>query len=643
MSKKKRKIRAATSAPAPKAPRAEKKRPLFLWPILLLALGLRLAYLKFSQTSPFYEPLLLDAHYYHEWALRMANGDFGNGVFYGLPLYPFFLACIYKLFHGSLLAAKLVQILLGVVTVYFVYRIAEKISDQKIAAIAALIAACYGPLIFHEAVLIPEAFGIPLYAASFFMAIQFVQNPTVKRGLWLGMLFGLSMLTKAGILIFISVFLANYFWKHPKKAEPGFYCLVAFFLTLAPVTAHNVIGGKDWVLLTSHSGFNFYIGNNEHAEGVFNPPEGTGTNVDAQIEDSKAVAERALGRELKPSEVSKYWSEKAWDFIQKKPAKFFELCIRKLVLFFDSREISDIEDYQFSGLFNPFLKIPWPNFSLLGPLFFLGLALGYKKLRHLPLILVWVGGYLVGMMAFFVNARYRLPLLPVMIPVAAFGAERFCADFIEGRWKQWALSLAVLAAGFGLTRFHLVGTNFSRDYVNAADAWVEKEQIVRALPLYQKAMEIDPENTKAVLGMAVALTKLGRAEEAKDYYLKCLALDPGNSQAHNNLGLWYDQKGEAEEAEQHFLEAIRLKPNSPQAHNNLGMSYGKRGRSAEAIEEFKKAIQLNPLSPRSYTNLGLIYYQQGDKEKAKSLWEKALTINPQFEEARKALELLSHS
>ena len=612
----------------------------FLWAILLFALGLRLLYLKLGQSSPFYEPLLLDAHYYHEWALRIAKGDFGDGVFYGLPLYPFFLGGIYKLFHGSLLAAKLAQVLLGLVTVYFVYRIAEKISDKKTAVISALMAACYGPLIFHEGIFIPEALGTPLYAATFFMAIRFLQNPTKTRGAWLGLLFGFSMLSKAGILIFILIFLGSYLWNFPKKKSPVLCCFFVFCLTLAPVTAHNVFYGKDFVWLTSHAGFNFYVGNNERAEGVFAPPKGTGTNVDAQIEDSKAVAEQAMGRELKPSEVSKYWSDKAWDFIHKHPAKFFELCARKLALFFDSREISDIEDYQFSALFNPFLKIPWPNFSLLSPLFFLGLTLGYQKLQYRSILLIWIAGYLAGMMVFFVNARYRLPLLPAMIPVAALGVQQFCADFVEWQWKRWIVSAGVLLMGFGFTQLHLVGTDFSRDYVNAGDVWTQKDNPARALPLYEKAIELDPQSPKAFLAMAVALTKLQRFDEAKDYYLKCLSIDPANSQAHNNLGLWYDRSGDRDEARRHFLEAIRLKPNSSQAHNNLGMVYGKRGENALAVQEFEQAIRLTPLNPRVYTNLGLIYYRMGDKEKAKNLWEKALSIDPQFEEARRAFGLL---
>ena len=95
-----------------------------LWPILGLGLFIKILYLIFSRQSPFYEPLLLDPAYYHQWALKIVNGDFiGDPVFYGLPLYPFFVALCYKLFNGSVFAVKLIQIFLGVITLFLIYKI----------------------------------------------------------------------------------------------------------------------------------------------------------------------------------------------------------------------------------------------------------------------------------------------------------------------------------------------------------------------------------------------------------------------------------------------------------------------------------------------------------------------------------------
>ena len=412
-----------------------------LWLVLGLGLFIKILYLVFSRQSPFYEPLLLDPAYYHQWALKILRGDFvGDPVFYGLPLYPFFVALCYKLFNGSVFAVKLIQAFLGVVTLFLIYKIGESLSSKKVGLIAALLAAFYGPLFFHEQIFIPEALSLPLYAGSFYVCCLFMDQPSLKKGLILGGLFGLAALTKAGILLFIPVFFIAALVKEIRSPRKRFLplgvCLVSFLLILAPVSAHNMIYGKDRVFLTSHSGFNFYIGNNPKSEGTFVAPEGSGSNVEAQIEDSKAIAQKALGKSLKASEVSRYWSERAWEFIRQNPAKFAELCVRKALLFFSVDEISDVDDYLFGKNFNPVLKFPWLGFSVLGPFVILGLVVSIKTIRYRYLTVAWIVSYLLGVITFFINARYRLPLLSVFFVIAAAAAMDLF-NRIKGRaWPQ---------------------------------------------------------------------------------------------------------------------------------------------------------------------------------------------------------------
>lgn len=618
--------------------------PSLLWAVLLLALAVRLAHLFFSRNSPFFEPLILDPQYYHEWAIRIVGGDWkGENVFYGLPLYPFFLALAYKIFHNSLVAAKLIQVFLGLVTVLFIYKTGEKLHSRAAGLLAALFAALYGPLFFHEQILIPEALSLPLYAAAFYCACLFVDAPTAKKGAALGALCALAALTKAGIvpfvLLFPLVFIRNKARRDfPTKAFASY--ALAFFLVLSPVAIHNAFYGHDFVPLTPHGGFNFYIGNNPAAEGVFSAPAGTGTNVDAQKEDSRAVAEREVGKPLKPSEVSAYWSRKAWAYIRGNPFDFLRLCLRKLVLFFDAREISDVEDYAFAKNFNPLLRLPWLDFSLLGPLAVLGLCVSFGKIRYRTAFYMWVVSYTAAVVLFFINARYRLPMLGVFLPAAAVGAVEIYGVIRQRSWVRLFLYAAILAAGVWLVQARLVGTNWLKDNVNAGDAYVEKKDYEHAGAFYERALKIDPDSSKANLAMGVLMTRLNRDDEAKVYYEKCLAIEPRDAQALNNLGLWYEKQGDLGQAEDYFLRAVDAKPNSSQAYNNLGMVYGNMRRYEKASEALRKSLSLNPSSPRANTNLGLVYYRLGDKESARKYWRRALEVDPAFEDARRALRLL---
>ncbi len=634
-------IKKMTSKIAPEI--LKQKTPFLLWVLLVLALAVKILYLKSSMGGPFYDPLLLDPKYYHQWALRLVGGQWDTGVFYGLPLYPYFLALCYKVSDNSLLFVKSFQIALGMGTLFLIYKIGCKLRDVKVGLLAVFFAGIYGPLFFNETVLIAETLSLPLYALSFLCVLRFIDEINFKNAIFLGLAAGLATLTKAGILLFMTLFFIYLFFctlGKKGKLSAVLVCLLFYFGILAPVTIHNFVRGQDHVFLTSHAGFNFYIGNNSQSQGVFVAPEGTGSNVEAQIADSRQVAEEEMGRPLKPSEISNFWAQKAWSFIRGNPRQFAELCGRKLALFFDSREISDVDDYQFGAKINEFLQIPWMNFAVLGPLVFMGFVSLMRQPGYRVVTFAWIGTYLVGLVSFFVTARYRLPLLPVFFPLAAMGVLDLWENLKKFSLINSLLLLAALAGGIVVSRMELVHTDWSRNYINAGDALLEKRDTLAAKDFYKQALEIDPYSGKANLAMGLVLTREGSYDEAKDYYVRAIDIDPENSQAFNNLGLWYDRKGEADSAEKYFLKAIELKPNSSQAHNNLGMVYGKRGDNEKALKEFELSLALNPNSARANTNLGLILRRAGQTEEARRLWERALEIDPEFNEAKKALELI---
>ena len=229
---------------------------------------------------------------------------------------------------------------------------------------------------------------------------------------------------------------------------------LAIFAVLAPVTLHNRLIGGDWVFLTSHAGLNFYIGNNPDAEGVFRAPAGTGIALADQIADSRAIAETAAGRALRPSEVSAYWSEKARAFIREHPLRFATLSARKLLLAFDARELSDLQDYGTADRFNPLMRLPWPSFAILGPLAVAGILLAPPR-RQRWVVVLWILTYLSGLATFFVNARYRLPLLSVGFVLAALASSPSHAT--SGLSQPFRLTLVIglgqrLATGARPTR-----------------------------------------------------------------------------------------------------------------------------------------------------------------------------------------------
>ncbi|MCG3176400.1 MAG: Photosystem I assembly protein Ycf3 [Candidatus Omnitrophica bacterium] len=619
-------------------PKTSSAPPIALWVVLAVALAARVVYHHLSRTSPSYEPLLLDPAYYHRWALRIIGGDWvGEGVFYGLPLYPFFLAAVLGATGLSLTAVKAVQILLGVASLFFVYRTGERLGGRSAGLLAAAAGALYGPLMFYEGLLIPEALGAVLYAAGLYLVVRHAEAPTVRTAVKLGVVTGLAALTKAGLLLFVP---ACALWdrKRTRGWKVPLTLVAATAAMILPVTAHNAWHGKDRVLLSSHSGFNLYVGNNPAAEGTFATPPGVGTNVESQERDARRIAEQARGRRLKPSEVSAFWSDKAWDYIRSHPLETGLLWLRKLALFLDAREISDVQDYDFEKQFNPMLRLPWVDFGWIAPFLFAGAVYAWRAGSAGRGVVVWLVTYAAAVCLYFVNARYRLPVLPAALVLAAYGATRLAQDLRSRRWPAIVLALVVGASGAWVSQLRLVGTAWTHQWVNAGDAYLNQQRFAESERCYRNAIEIDPRFAKAHLALGILMNKQGAYDRAKDHFMDCLAIEP-HEDALNNVGLWYDSEGDDVTAERYFRQALELRE-TPQAHNNLGMVYGKRGQNAEALKHFERSLELNPDSARAWTNRGLVLYRLGRRPEAVESWRRALAIDPAFGEARKAMDYI---
>ena len=594
--------------------------------------------------NPFFGPSLLDARYYHDWALRIVGGDVATtGVFYGLPLYPYFLALCYLLAGPSAVVVAIVQTALGLATNAIVYALGRRLADETVGLVAAGIAAVYGPSLFYEPTFIPEAVGVPLYGAALWACCALLDRPSPGRGALAGLLLGLAALTKAGVITFAVAFGLALLLR-PRLAAGGrpFAAVgtmaAVFAALLGLVTLHNRVWGDDWVLLTSHAGLNFYIGNNPDADGTFRAPPGTGLGLQAQIADSRAVAEADAGRDLKPSEVSAYWAGRARAFIREHPGRFLALAARKLALAFDARELPDLQDYRQAARFNPFFRVPWPTFGLLGPLVVAALGLAVP-IRHRWCVWLFVATYLSGLLTFFVNARYRLPLLPVAFVLAAVVLRDAWSLLRARRWSPLAAYAGVVLVGVVVTRLALVPIDPARDDANAASLRLEAHDVEGARALYERALAANPDNAQASLGMGIVLERLGHGDEAAAYYARSIAADPDPA-AYNNLGVWYQRRGKLDEAEDAYRNAIALRPSFAQAHDNLGIIYALGGDGEHAIAAFETALRFDPTSCEAETNLGHALQRAGRRDEARRHWQHAVAVDARCAGAAKALAAL---
>ena len=528
--------------------------------IFLVALVVRLIHFReVALHDPYYALPTVDDLQYDAWARRLAAGDgFPDGVLYLGPGYPLFMAAVYALFGASLPAVKAVQVVLGAGSCVLAWGIAREIFDRRVAAVAGLLAALHAMLVFYGGTLMTVNLTIPLVLGLVWALVRGFRTPTLIGFACCGLLLGLATLVQQTILllaplvvVWILVGLLVGMKDNSLLARrAGFAALFALaaFACILPITAHNAVTGHDFVLLNSMGGANFYMGNQREADGTWQVPD-LGSHLRADNPDEmqrqlEAAAERATGREMRPSEISSYWMARGIDEIRADPLRWIRLELRKLGLYFNAYEVWNIRSFELSQETSGVLRLPLATMGFIAPLGLLGLLLTLARWRELvPLYGVFLV-YLASSLLFFVLARYRLPGVLMLLPFAAFAlvrtSEALWAD--DRRWLAgWGVVLALLVALVHLPlessegRMHMA-------YYNLANKYRELE----------------------------------RWDEAIDAYQKSLRLVPGAVSTHNNLALTYELGGRRDEAIREW-----------QVVAEIGRRQGDRGR----VERAKRHLQ----------------------------------------------------
>lgn len=113
--------------------------------------------------------------------------------------------------------------------------------------------------------------------------------------------------------------------------------------------------------------------------------------------------------------------------------------------------------------------------------------------------------------------------------------------------------------------------------------------------------------------------KLRRPTESASFFEKALEENPGNLRALIGRGVALDLTGRFEQAQSAYLAALNLAPGDTRAQNNLALSYAFAGNFARAVEIMHPMATAPSATPRLRQNLALIYGLMGNGELAASI------------------------
>ena len=92
-----------------------------------------------------------------------------------------------------------------------------------------------------------------------------------------------------------------------------------------------------------------------------------------------------------------------------------------------------------------------------------------------------------------------------------------------------------------------------------------------AIPLFLKAIELDPKHTRAMNNVAICYELLKDPDQKQYYYFKKIAeIDPANSYAHHNIGYINSGRGNVDIAQEHLEIAYQLNNKYPETCYTLG-------------------------------------------------------------------------
>jgi choline-sulfatase len=154
----------------------------------------------------------------------------------------------------------------------------------------------------------------------------------------------------------------------------------------------------------------------------------------------------------------------------------------------------------------------------------------------------------------------------------------------------------------------------------------------KAAEQLQRCLTLNPNFDNAMTGLARALPKLGRADEANTWLQKALHSNPQNYQAWYQMGLLEGTRNPAT-AQVSFEKAIAIQPNFSAGQRELGMALFQQNNYATAAPHLEKAIELGLEDARLHNFLGVCYNHTNRSAKAVAEFQRAIKIDPKLAEA----------
>jgi tetratricopeptide (TPR) repeat protein len=166
------------------------------------------------------------------------------------------------------------------------------------------------------------------------------------------------------------------------------------------------------------------------------------------------------------------------------------------------------------------------------------------------------------------------------------------------------------------------------DLVEAGSAALAAGNTQSAIPLFERAVALEPQHKTAWNDLGLAYMRLTEFDRAAAAFQKQLQVNPADEHAHNYLGVAFERQEKYDEAAAAFRKQIEIDPLDTVAHAALGTLLLGQHQYFEAAAELDKATVLSPEKAELQISLGQAYINLGQNEKAVEAFDRAVEISP---------------
>ena len=363
------------------------------------------------------------------------------------------------------------------------------------------------------------------------------------------------------------------------------------------------------------------------------------------------------------------------------PLDYAWLQLYKLYLFWHGDEIKRNIDPYFARRDSALLSaLLWKKgvafpFGLVAPFALLGLVLFARtsagKTEQGRLFLLFTLTYMVSVVLFFVTARYRLPVVPLLLLYAGFGMYSLWKEAQYRSKALAALPLLLLMANVGAGAMDAEGepqqhfwlgyayerndmpANAMREYkwvlnqlpdhddalLRLAALYVDEKEYHKAVDLYRKYLEFYPKADQVRYFLGNALLHMRRYEDAIATYEQVAEKRPNWAAIYGRIGYAHAMAGQLGQAADAYRRTLALRPDSTVVRYQLAQLYETQGQLQAATAEYHTLLEQIPAEPEYRIRLADLLVEEASDGQTTALLEPTLQTQRAEGLLRQAIEL----